>query len=152
MYVGQQKTKNLNNNYLGSGIYITRAINHYGKSNFKREILKFCQSKKQLNEQEIYWIKELNSHISCGGYNMTWGGQGGGMIGKKHSEKTIKKMRKSKMGKQFALGCHISEDTKKKIKETKKLNLYNPTRKTCEKMSRLLIEEYVGFEEVLELY
>jgi len=75
IYVGQRKTKNLNDGYLGSGTHITRSIKHYGKENFYREILEFCKDKDQLNEKEIYWIAKLDSYNFKVGYNLTKGGE-----------------------------------------------------------------------------
>lgn len=42
--------------YLGSGIYLKRAILKYGKENFSRKILEECDSKEDLDNREIYWI------------------------------------------------------------------------------------------------
>lgn len=35
-YIGQHRTKKLNDGYLGSGTNIIRAIKKYGKENFKK--------------------------------------------------------------------------------------------------------------------
>jgi group I intron endonuclease len=72
-YIGQD-SKN-NSEYLGSGLLLSKAIDKYGRENFKKEILEVCENKKTLNEREIYWIKELKA-IECG-YNLTKGGSGG---------------------------------------------------------------------------
>lgn len=76
IYVGQHKTKNINDGYIGSGLILNNARQKYGEENFKREILEFC-TRDNLNEREIYWIEKLcarNPHI---GYNIKKGGSGG---------------------------------------------------------------------------
>ncbi len=51
-YCGIHKTKNINDKYLGSGTTFINAIKKYGKENFKREILEFCNSYDELLERE----------------------------------------------------------------------------------------------------
>ena len=120
IYVGRHLLVT-NDEYLGSGILIKRAIKKYGKENFFRETLEVCTSA-NVNEKEIFWIDKLNSTNKEIGYNIANGGQGGHIIewtlerkrkmslllkgtnlkennsfyGKKHSEQTKKKMRKPK--------------------------------------------------------
>lgn len=72
VYVGQDS--NNNPNYLGSGILLYNAINKYGKENFKKEIIEFCNTRKELNEREIFWIKKLDSRDRNIGYNISEGG------------------------------------------------------------------------------
>lgn len=54
------------------------AIRKYGKDAFNCSILQELPnaSKKQLDEAEIRWISELQTHGSQGGYNCTLGGDG----------------------------------------------------------------------------
>ena len=73
IYIGQD-SKN-NSNYLGSGKLLKEAIKEFGKENFKKEILEYCNSQVELNNQERFWVKELNSKTP-NGYNITSGGQG----------------------------------------------------------------------------
>lgn len=75
LYVG--KDKHNNPNYYGSGVLIKLAISKYGLDGFKKEILEECVSYNHMSEREKFWIRELRSHISFGGYNLTWGGEGG---------------------------------------------------------------------------
>jgi len=135
IYVGQD-SKN-NPQYLGSGLYILRAIKKYGKENFKKEILCECNSKEELDQKEIYWIKNLNSKVP-NGYNFTDGG--GGTLGdhRPKSEEHNRKNRESQLGNKnhmygkkspkhsiymkekmkgnnYHLGFKHSEETKKKI-------------------------------------
>ena len=57
-YIGQT-TKDQNINYLGSGKYLLRAIEKYGKENFKRSILAYADTKEQLNELERQEIQKM---------------------------------------------------------------------------------------------
>lgn len=75
IYVGKDKRNNPK--YYGSGILIKLAISKYGLERFKKEIIEECTSDNHMSEREKFWIKELKSHISHGGYNLTWGGEGG---------------------------------------------------------------------------
>ena len=70
-YVG----RDVNNNpkYLGSGVLINLAVKKYGRENFKKEILEYCEVDK-LDEREIYWIEKLNAQDKKIGYNLADGG------------------------------------------------------------------------------
>lgn len=52
---------------------IHRAIRKYGKNHFYVEKICDCSSQEELNEKEVYYIKEFNS-IAPNGYNLTTGG------------------------------------------------------------------------------
>ena len=77
-YIG----KDIHNNekYLGSGMLLCRAIKKYGKCNFKKIILEFCDSIEKLNNREKYWIKKLKSTKRNIGYNIAVGGYGGDTV------------------------------------------------------------------------
>lgn len=47
-YIGIHKTNNLEDGYLGSGFSLIKAVKKYGKNNFKREVLEFCNSYDEL--------------------------------------------------------------------------------------------------------
>lgn len=111
IYIGQT-TRN-NQKYLGSGIYLKRAIKKYGRENFMREDIELRTSQKQLDEREQYWIKKLNSQDPKIGYNLDNGGKGRG----KTSEETKRKLSESNKGK---LKDRIfSKETKRKMSEAK---------------------------------
>lgn len=55
---------------------IHKAINKYGKENFRFEIIKECLFE-EMDDLEIYYIKEYNSTNRKIGYNVTNGGDGG---------------------------------------------------------------------------
>ena len=78
-YRGIHKTKKINDNYLGSGSSFVNAIKKYGKENFKREILEFCNSYDELLEREKFfvdeeWVKDRTN------YNTKTGGQSAGLL------------------------------------------------------------------------
>lgn len=80
-YIGIHKTKNLNDGYLGSGTALTLAIKKYGKENFKRDIIIFCNNYEELLEIEKFivneeWVKNYDN------YNLKTGGQSSGILSK----------------------------------------------------------------------
>lgn len=75
-YIGQHKGT-YNDSYLGSGTLITKAIKKYGKNNFTKEILAYCDSREEADEQERYYIKKYNAIDNTNFYNCQEGGTGG---------------------------------------------------------------------------
>lgn len=75
-YIGQKKYDKDGEwkNYLGSGTIIKQAIKKYGKENFQREIIEECETSKELNIREVYWINFYNAKESEEFYNMVDGG------------------------------------------------------------------------------
>lgn len=116
-YVGMHKSNFLDDYYLGSGKILRKAIEKYGRQNFKREILEFHNNIEDAYKREEFWINKLNT-LSPNGYNIspTGGGQlpkwllkqigikvskkvrgsGNGMFNKKHTEESKEKMRMAK--------------------------------------------------------
>lgn len=114
IYIGKHTFSKLDNNYFGSGIAIKKAIALYGKDKFSKEIICICETEKELNEKEIFYIKEFDTFKN--GYNMTLGGEG--MLGNVPSAETIKKA--SETRKQFyknnpQMRLKLSEKGKLKI-------------------------------------
>lgn len=81
IYIGQHKADNYDENYIGSGKLLKRSIEKYGIENFENNIIKKCNSQKELDEYEKYYIKEYNSQNLEIGYNIADGGNGGNIIG-----------------------------------------------------------------------
>ena len=88
IYIGVHSTYDLNDDYLGSGFALKKAINKYGKEKFKREILFYCLSREDAFEIEnkIVDLYFINKSFT---YNQDVGGLGC-MKNRKHSEKTKK--------------------------------------------------------------
>lgn len=73
IYIGQHRVANENDNddYLGSGKLIRRAVKLYGKDNFKKEIIAYRNSLDELNQLEEEYIKMYNSTNHTIGYNIS---------------------------------------------------------------------------------
>lgn len=146
-YIGQHKYKNLNDNYMGSGVYIRRAIEKYGIENFEKEILySRIQYKETADSMEIFAIKKERA-LGKAEYNIADGGQGGSPNkgrcfskehkrklseahkGKKVSEEARKKISLYQKGNQWRKGKNCSEETKKKMSEVHKGKSHSEERK-----------------------
>jgi hypothetical protein len=68
-YIGSD-SKN-NPKYLGSGVFLNKAIKKYGKENFKKEILAKIDSIDIMKELEEYYIEYYNAYNSDMFYNAT---------------------------------------------------------------------------------
>lgn len=113
VYVGSHQTKDLHDDYLGSGKYLKRAISKYGKENFTKEILHIFDNKQDMfnKEREIVneqFVKDTST------YNFKIGGSGGnpGIVGafsgRKHSQESKEKIRK------FALNQGTTDEKRRK--------------------------------------
>lgn len=75
-YIGMHSTNNLNDDYIGSGTIFRRAVEKYGKNNFKKEILYVFNSFNDMKDKETELVTkdivESNEY-----YNMKTGGEGG---------------------------------------------------------------------------
>jgi len=153
-YIGDHSTDDLNCwntiNYLGSGIAINNARKIHGKKNFKREILEFFLTKQEaFNAQEKY-IRMYKTHVSQGGYNISW--KGGNCVKGCHSEetkikiglnnkkrtisdKTRLKMSKNNSGKNNPMfGKKMSDESKRLISLSKINKKHSP--ESISKMSK----------------
>lgn len=75
-YIGQRSSSTVDESYFGSGRYIRKALKKYGKENFDREILEWCETREQLNEREQYYIDLYDAVNSDDFYNLNRGGEG----------------------------------------------------------------------------
>ena len=72
-YIGQHKG-NPNDDYYGSGTTILKAIKKYGKQNFSKKILCFCNTREEADEKEKEYIKLYNAVQDKNFYNNAEGG------------------------------------------------------------------------------
>lgn len=75
-YIGKHSTKDLDDGYLGSGLYIKRAVKRYGIEKFKKEILFIYDTPEAalLKEKELVTEEFKNRKDT---YNLKIGGRGG---------------------------------------------------------------------------
>lgn len=79
-YYGVHQSNVEMDSYLGSGVYLHRAINKYGAENFTRQNLKYFDTKDEMFEYEHNYITDdLVKDPMC--YNVTIGGKGGSIAG-----------------------------------------------------------------------
>lgn len=57
-YIGVHKTKNIEDGYIGSGKYLSRAIKKYGKEHFSREILYMFNNEQDMFAKETELVTE----------------------------------------------------------------------------------------------
>ena len=152
-YIGKHKSESFDSSYYGSGIAFTRALKKYGKENFKREILAWCESKEELNEKEKYYIALLRSD-KC--YNIANGGDGGDIW----STLTEEQKKQANEKRRYSLthlspeatearrykammvwkGKHLPEEMKQKISQT--LMGHKVSQETRDKISKIKKDFY----------
>jgi hypothetical protein len=133
--------------YLGSGVILIKAIEKYGSNNFNKIILQECNSKEELNNAEIYFIKLYDAVNDENFYNISGGGTGGnlgekvnkrisdsvkgeknGMYGKKHKKESMIKRTENiikKYGGSPLKGIPRTKEDIIKITENTKLAMQN---------------------------
>jgi len=73
-YFGAHSTNDLRDGYAGSGVLITKAVDFHGLSNFRKEIVKYCDSRQHLYREERKLItKDVVQNPNS--YNLITGGK-----------------------------------------------------------------------------
>jgi group I intron endonuclease len=134
-YVGYHGAYDINDNYMGSGKYITSSIKKYGKEKFKKEILEIC-SEQTWEERETYWIEKKNTKFP-NGYNLTNGGDGGkGKIVSLKTKKLLSDIRRernlAKGSNNGMYGNNHSIESRRKMGESKKKNKHGIGKKNSQ--------------------
>lgn len=126
-YIGSHSSKDLDK-YLGSGIALKESIKKYGKENFKRIILKECETVEEARILEECYIIQYDT-LSPNGYNIS---PRGGIL--------------------FGPGCH-SDETKKKIglKSKERMKSHDEREKISLRFKGKSLEELYGDKMVKEI-
>jgi len=171
-YIGDHTTDDLDDGYLGSGIALQRAIKKYDKTQFKKEILEFFDTKQEAFNAQEKWINEYNTLVP-NGYNISL--KGGHQCKNSISEETKKKISKARKGKKQSeetirkrveknkgqkrsdevkrkmglihKGLKHSDESKRKISKTKKeqkLIAWNKGQKRSDEVKRKISENRKG--------
>lgn len=119
VYIGQKKSNVFVESYYGSGKYIKENLKKYGKANFKVTMLAKADSREELNELEIRYIKKYKdkNHKLC--INQAYGGIGGNTF--EYATDTDKKDFKDKMTHINQKRCRSQEFKNQTSKRMKKL-------------------------------
>lgn len=119
VYIGQTIStiqKRFSKHCGGENQLISRAIKKYGVDNFKVEEIDRADTREELDEKEVYWIKHYNSRTP-NGYNV----EGGGTKNKEISSETRAKLSEANKGEKAPwYGKHLTEETKRKLSESHK--------------------------------
>lgn len=116
VYIGKKKGKFVPN-YYGSGIYLKRAINKYGKDGFQLSVLIYAENRNKLNELERHYISEYRKRFGKENlYNISDGGDG------RFCPMSIKSRKKISLNHaKYWKGKTLSKKTRRKISESTSL-------------------------------
>lgn len=99
--------------YLGSGVYLLRAIKKFGRENFYREIIDTAKTPDELSSKEKYWIKFYDAVNDRAFYNIATGGDGGNVRAGYTEEKFMasekKRLKAVIAGRKFGEDCGASK-------------------------------------------
>lgn len=103
-YIGKDSLNK--SNYLGSGKILKLAIKKYGIENFTKEILDYAVDLKELEEKEIFYIRQERKNNKNKSYNIAEGGTGGDTFTNNPSREDIReKHRESGLKNKMSKEC-----------------------------------------------
>ena len=148
-YIGQHKTSNVSDSYMGSGVVINKAFQKYGIENFSKEILAVAETQENTDILERVFIA-LYRQAGKAEYNIADGGSGC------HCSGEFEKQRKQKISK--ASAEHWKNYTEEEIQQIKqKISIKNKGKKhphsneTKQKISKASAEHWnrKGYKELV---
>ena len=131
IYIGKHEGRE-DDTYIGSGKLFQRAVRKYGKKNFKREILRRCETLHELRIWEHVYIKLFHAQDLEKGYNIADGDVNTTEYNPSKRPEVRKKISECHKGKK------LSEGTKKKM------SLSSPHRKWTEEDKKKLRDAMTG--------
>lgn len=100
-YVGVHSTMNIDDGYLGSGVWVRRAIRKHGKAAFLREVLCTCSTRVEALQIEMTIVETCNDDHLC--MNLAPGGLAPpSRKGAKHSDESKKLMSEAHQNQTFS--------------------------------------------------
>jgi hypothetical protein len=112
-YIGKHSTENINDNYLGSGIALLKAISKYGRDKFVKQILFQYTDEAAAYATEHKLIIEADMVNDPQSYNLCYGGLGFWQ-GSTHTIETRKKISEGNKGKVRSDTAKIKYSTAKR--------------------------------------
>jgi group I intron endonuclease len=131
-YIGMHSTDDLDDGYMGSGLFISSSVKKHGPENHRLEILESFPTRAELREREkILVTEELLRDPLC--MNLALGGSASkGNVNYKHSPEARAKISAAQRGKpkprisKALKGRKMSEEWRRKLSEAAKRRNKNP--------------------------
>lgn len=137
IYIGKHSTSKIDDEYMGSGLLLDRAIKKHGIENFKKEIIQFFDTSEDafLFEKSLVTEEFVNSSET---YNMMTGGHGGWYSVNYTDEE------KARINKQKSGSISLKKQWQDPVLREKMLKRTSETTKRLHKEGRLHAPDWTG--------
>jgi len=152
-YIGRRviEGNSVDDEYLGSGTLLSNAIDYFGRENFTRKILEYCEDLDSLIEREEYWLNKVDAKNNPLYYNMTNTSYGypvrrGDRLPKYWRDHMSESQKKRKpMSEETRRKLSIANTGKRHSEETKrKISLATRGRRHTEEWKKMMSERFKG--------